>query len=178
MAGKTNMMRGQIFSTEMMVSFSVFLGAIIIFLFVWNTMYNNYLEEQYDTNMQVALIGISDSAVMSPGDPANWENGAGENASSYGFASSRNVLSSSKLYAMQGYFANDYPGMKYKMGAGSFDMYIDVTDTDGNAYYGFGIPADTSNQSISSISAERLAQLDGRLVKLRVQVWRVRGRGS
>ena len=169
-------MKGQIFSMEMMVSFSVFLGAIIIFLFVWNTMYNNYVEEQSDNKMQVALIGISDSAVMSPGDPSNWDMASGMNASSYGFASSRNILSPSKLYAMQGYFAANYAGMKDKMGAGGYDLFIDVKDTNGNIYYSFGSLADTANQSISAISAERLALMDDEIVSLRVQLWRIKGR--
>ena len=169
-------MIGQIFSTEMMVASSVFLGAIIIFLFVWNTMYNNYVEEQSDNKMQVVLIGISDAAVMSPGEPSNWELSAGRYANSYGFASSRNMLSTSKLYAMQGYFAGNYTEMKDKMGAGGYDLFIDVKDTDGNTYYSFGSIADTSSQSISAITVERLALMDDKIVNLRVQLWRIKGR--
>ena len=168
--------KGQIFSMEMMVSFSVFLGAIIIFLFVWNTLYNNYLEEQADNKMQVVLIGISDAAVMSPGDPANWDITSGMYANSYGFATSRNTLSPSKLYTMQGYFATNYTDMKDKMGAGSYGLFIDVKDMEGNTYYSFGNLADTSNQSISALIAERLALMDDEIVNLRVHIWRVKGR--
>jgi len=176
MVGKREGMKGQLFSTEMMVSFSVFLGAIIIFLFVWNTMYNNYVEEQSDNKMQVVLIGVSDAAVMSPGDPSNWDITAGRYANSYGFASSRNTLSPSKLYTMQGYFSSNYTEMKDKMGAGGYDMFIDVKDMDGNTYYSFGSLADTANTSISAITAERLALMDDTIVNLRVQLWRVKGR--
>ena len=176
MAGKREGMKGQLFSTEMMVSFSVFLGAIIVFLFVWNSMYNNYVEEQSDNKMQVVLIGISDAAVMSGGDPSNWDITSGRYANSYGFASSRNTLSPSKLYTMQGYFATNYTEMKDKMGAGGYDLFIDVKDMDGNTYYSFGSLADTTNTSISAITAERLALMDDGIVNLRVQLWRVRGR--
>ena len=161
---------------EMMVSFSVFLGALIIFLFVWNTMYNNYVEEQSDNKMQVVLVGISDSAVLSAGDPSNWEMASGMYANSYGFASSRNTLSPSKLYAMQGYFSTNYADMKDKMGAGGYDLFVDVKDTRGNVYYSFGSMADTTDQSVSAISAERLALMDGEIVDLRVQLWRIKGR--
>ena len=176
MAEKRNGLKGQLFSTEMMVSFSVFLGAIIIFLFVWNTMYNNYVEEQSDNKMQVVLIGVSDAAVMSKGDPANWDVTVGRHANSYGFASSRNTLSPSKLYTMQGYFATNYTEMKDKLGAGGYDLFIDVKDTAGNTYYSFGSLADTTNQSISAITAERLALMNDAIVNLRVQLWRVKGR--
>ena len=176
MAEKIKGMKGQIFSMEMMVSFSVFIGAIIIFLFVWNAMYNNYIEEQSDNKMQVVLIGVSDAAVMSAGDPSNWDITVGREAHSYGFATSRNTLSPSKLYTMQGYFATNYTDMKDKMGAGGYGLYIDVKDLDGNTYYSFGSLADTTNQSISAIAADRLALMDDELVNLRVQLWRVKGR--
>jgi len=169
-------LRGQIFSTEMMVSFSVFLVALMIFLYVWNSMYSNYIEEQSDAKMQVVLIGISDAAVMSPGDPSDWETSVGTGASSYGFASARSVLSPAKLYAMQSYFAANYSGMKDKLGAAGYDMFLDVQDTSGSTYYSFGVKADTTNSSISAVSAERLALMGSDLVKLRLQVWRVRGR--
>jgi len=176
MVEKRKGLRGQIFSSEMMVSFSVFLGAFIIFLFVWNTMYNNYVEEQSDNKMQVVLIGISDAAVMSTGDPSNWDVVSGTDANSYGFASTRNTLSPSKLYTMQEYFAANYTDMKDKMGAGGYDLYIDVMDTEGSTYYSFGSPADTTNLSISAITAERLSLMDDAIVNLRVQLWRVKGR--
>lgn len=176
MAEKGRGLKGQIFSTEMMVSFSVFLGAIIIFLFVWNTMYNNYTEEQSDGKMQVVLIGISDAAVLSPGEPSNWEMASGMQANSYGFATSRNILSPSKLYAMQGYFATNYTDMKDRMGAGGYDLFIEVKDTEGNAYYSFGSQADTADSSVSAVSADRLALMDGGIVNLHVQLWRIRGK--
>ena len=174
--GKRRNLRGQIFSTELMVSFSIFLGALIVFLFVWNSMYNNYREEQSDTKMQAVLIGISDAAVMSEGDPADWEIGVGRNANSYGFASARNVLSPAKLYAMQGYFAENYSDMVPKIGAGGYDFFAEVRGMDDSLLYSFGSRADEANQSISASSVERLALMGDDMVKLRVQLWRVKGR--
>ncbi|MFA6214579.1 MAG: hypothetical protein WC717_04855 [Candidatus Micrarchaeia archaeon] len=174
--GAGGSMRGQIFSTELMVSMSVFIGALIVFLYVWNSMYTAYVEEQSDNKMQVVLVGISDAAVMSPGDPADWEATVGTGANSYGFASARSVLSPAKLYAMQGYFSANYTDMKDKMGAGGYDIFIDVSDLEGNTYYGFGSPAGTDNSSVSAVTAERLALIGDEMVKLKVQLWRTRGR--
>ena len=64
--GKNKLLRGQLFSTELTVSLSIFLAGVVLYLFVWNTLYNNYVEEQADIKIQVALIGISDAAVLSP----------------------------------------------------------------------------------------------------------------
>jgi hypothetical protein len=173
---KRRNLRGQMFSTELMFSLSVFIAALIVFLFVWNNMYNNYQEEQSDTKMQVVLIGVSDAAVMSMGDPQDWEIGVENQANSYGFASARNVLSPAKLYAMQGYFAANYSDMVSKMGAGGYDFFAEVRGMDDSVLYSFGSKADPANQSISSVSAERLALIGEDIVKLRVQLWRVKGR--
>ena len=80
-------------------------------------------------------------------------------------------------YAMQGYFAANYSDMKYKLGAGGYEVYVSVADSAGNMLYSFGSLADTTNQSVSAVSAERIALLGSDIVKLRTQLWRVRGRG-
>jgi len=178
-AGKNRSLRGQLFSTELTVSLSVFLAGVVLYLFVWNTLYNNYVEEQADAKMQVVLLGVSDAAVLSQGDPVDWETTAGTNANSYGFAtSSPNTLSTDKLYAMQGYFTANYSGMKDKIGAAGYDVYFEVDDTDGNSLYSFGTLADTSNGSISAVSGERLGVIGSDILKLRVQLSRTRGRGA
>jgi len=179
-SGKNRNLRGQLFSTELTVSLSIFLAGVMLYLFVWNSLYNNYVEEQADAKMQVVLIGISDAAVLSQGDPTDWDTTAGMNANSYGFAtSSPNTLSTDKIYAMQSYFTLDdginYHNMTEKMGAAGYDLYLDVKDTDGNLLYGFGTLADTTNSSISAVSAERLGIIGSDIVKLRVQLSRVRG---
>ena len=174
---KNRARRGQLFSTELTVSLSIFLAGVVLYLFVWNTLYNSYVEEQADAQMQVAFIGISDAAVLSQGDPVDWETTAGANANSYGFATAApNTLSTDKLYAMQGYFSANYTDMKDKLGAAGYDLYIDVRDTDGNPLYSFGNLADTTNSSISAVSGERLGIIGSDIVKLRVQLSRVRGR--
>ena len=177
LTGKNQSLRGQLFSTELTVSISIFLAGVVLYLFVWNSLYNNYVEEQADAKMQVVLIGISDAAVLSQGDPVDWETTVGMNANSYGFATtSPNTLSTDKLDAIQNYFASDYSGMKDKIGAAGYDVYFDVKDMDDVQLYSFGAIADTANNSISSVSAERLGIIGSDLVKLRVQIARVRGR--
>jgi len=178
--GKKRNLRGQLFSTELTVSLSVFLAGVILYLFVWNNLYNNYVEEQADIKMQVVFIGVSDAAVLSQGDPTDWDTTVGIGANSYGFATAApNTLSTDKLYAMQSYFTADngsnYRNMTDKLGAAGYDLYIDVMDTDGNSLYSFGKLADTANSSISSVSAERLGIIGTDIVKLRVQLSRVRG---
>ena len=168
--------RGQMFSTEIILSFSLFMAALVVFLFVWNSLSNSYAEEQSDRRMEVSLLGIADMCVLSPGDPQDWEQlPAPQNANAFGLASSRNVLSSSKLSALQSLFTSDPANTTMKMGAGGYGLFLEVTDTSGTVLYNFGQAADASNTSISQIGANRLAILDNDVVNVRVQVWRVKG---
>lgn len=168
--------KGQMFSTEIIISFSLFLAALLIFLFVWNTIYNSYIEEQNDQRMEVSLLGISDMCVLSPGDPQDWELTAGQNASAFGLASSRNVLSDEKLSAMQALFAANQSLMDEKLGAGGYGLYIEVAAENGTVLYDLGQAADPANISISQVTEDRLAILDNNVVNVKVQVWRVKGR--
>lgn len=163
--------RGQIFSLEVMVTFSFFLAALLIFMASWNAISASYAREAALRGMQVSLLGISDMFVMSQGDPQNWEIGALENASAFGFASYRGVLSSQKLSKLQALNAS-YAKVKESMGAGQADIYIEVDSTGGGMLYNFGVPHGALGAGAITTSAQRLAMLDGSLVKVNVQLWR------
>lgn len=153
------------------MAFSFFLAAMLIFLASWNSMFATYYREATMRQMQTSLIGISDMLVMSQGEPADWEFGALENASSFGLAVSRNSLSTQKLSAMQS-LNSSYDKVRENMGAGASQLYVAVKDTGGSALYAFGNPFDPADPTVLSASADRLALLDGALVKVTVQVWR------
>ena len=164
--------RGQMVSTELVICSSIFMAALIIFLLAWSAISSAYAEEQANRDMQVALIGISDMAVLSPGDPADWELSAPTNASAFGFAQSPNVLSAAKLSALA-QLNQTYVISKERMGAGKYGLFISVLDENGNPLpYGFGVQVTAANDSIVSFSAERLALLNGSPARVLVQIWR------
>jgi len=163
--------KGQMISTELILCSSIFMIALVIFLFTWNAITANYYEEQANRDMEVALIGISDMAVLSPGYPNDWETSAGFGANAFGFAQSRNILSPSKLSALSALNSN-YAEAKERIGAGRFDVFIGVV---GRPEYSFGSLVNNANDSIVSVSAERLSILEGEPVRLKVQVWRQKG---
>ena len=164
--------RGQLVSTELVICSSIFLAALVIFLLVWSAISSAYRDEQANRDMQIELIGISDMAVLSPGDPPDWEMTAPTNASAFGFAQSPNVLSPAKLSALA-LLNQTYAISKERMGAGKYGLYIAVLGWDGSQLpYSFGEQVTASNGSIVSFSAERLALLGGTPVRLVVQIWR------
>lgn len=172
-----NQMKGQLFSSEILVSFSIFLGAVLVYLFAWNSLQANYMHEMADAKMQSVLLGLSDVMVLSPGDPSDWETGAGMGANSFGLAASENELSSEKIYMMQYYFASNYSTMRDRMGAAGYEIFMNVSNPDGDVLYSFGSLADTDNETISAVEANRLAMLGGELVNVRMQLWHTAGKG-
>ncbi len=164
--------KGQILSTEIILALSLFMGSIVVFILAWGYISSSYFSEQADRQMQVALIGISDAAVLTPGDPADWETNARENASSFGFASSRNIISAQKLSALQSLNTSYYDRVRERMGAGRFELYLEVRDTAGNSLYRFGKQAGISTNSTAALSIDRLALLNDSLATLRIQLWR------
>jgi hypothetical protein len=167
--------KGQLVSTELVICISIFMAALVIFLLSWTSISASYYEEQADRDMEVALIGISDMAVLSPGSPPDWESTTVTESNAFGFARSRNVLSPNKLAALavlDGY----YETVKERMGAGKFGLSITVVSpASGSTLYSFGKAVSSLNTTVSSISAERLALLDDEPVRVKVQVWRQKG---
>jgi hypothetical protein len=171
--GNTSCTKGQLLSSEVILAMCLFLGALIAFILAWNAISSSYAREQYDRQMQVALVGISDMAVLSEGDPADWEISAQSGASAFGLASAPGVLSPQKLSALQS-MNSSYDSLRERMGAGPFELYIEAGDSFGTPRYSFGRAANPLDSGVDSLSVERLALLDNSPATLKVQVWRTR----
>lgn len=168
-------LHGQLFSSELVVASCFFIMALVIFTMTWYSMVNSYNEEQQDQQMQSVLLGVSDSLVLSPGDPSNWESSALENANSFGLASAPNRISDNKAAALQSLNATRYHRVKENMGAGQYDVYVSISNSTATLYQ-FGRRANSSNSLVQPFSNERLALLNDSVVQVYVQVWRAKGR--
>lgn len=168
---------GQVFSAELVMASGFFIAAFVALYMAWNSMYWSFIEEQNDISLKTVLFGIADMAVMSPGEPTNWESSAMENASSIGLAFSPGRLSSAKLAALQSLNTTQYDSVKERMGAGSSDVFISVADSV-STLYSFGTPADSNTSMVSAFSTQRLALLNGNIVTVNVQVWRSKVRAT
>ncbi|VVC00624.1 Uncharacterised protein [uncultured archaeon] len=174
--------KGQMFSAELVVASSLFIVAIVLFVLMWNGMRASYVAEEADYEMQSTLVSVSDTLVLSPGEPSGWEGAELENASQFGLAESQNSLVAGKLSALQALNATQYYKVKEGMGAGKFDVYISLSNSTGTLLgdyplYAFGIAPNASDPSIRAASLQRLASLNGTPVTLTVQLWRT-ARGS
>ena len=162
------------FSTELVLASAVFIAAIVIFVSIWNSMLASYLEEQHSREMQATLMGVSDMLVLSPGTPADWEEGALSDASAFGLASSPNVISAAKANALQG-LKGDYQKVKENMGAGRFDVFMSINDS-ASTLYSFGMMGDSNDSTVEILRTSRLALMNGEVVSVNVQAWRAKGK--
>jgi len=167
--------KGQMFSTELVLASAIFITGLIVFVSVWNSMLQTYFDEEADRELQTALLGISDMAVLSSGQPSSWEASALENASAFGLASSPNVISPSKASALQSLNASHYNTVKERMGAGRFGVFMSVNNSS-STFYRFGTIGDSNDSTVKILRASRLALLNNSVVTVNVQVWRTRGK--
>lgn len=173
---KAGTSKGQVISTELVLTFGIFMVALLVFLYIWSEVSYDYLQSQVDQEMQVVALGISDSLVLTPGDPSDWEiSSSVSSIYSFGLASSPNVLSAAKLSKLQS-FNTSYSDAKTGMGAGSFEVSVIANTLNGTPIYQFGTHGDELAQNISSIKETRLVMLeDGALMQLSIQIWRIKG---
>jgi hypothetical protein len=169
--------KAQVFSAELVLASGFFIAAFVALYMAWYSMYWSYVEEQSDNDMKTVLFSIADMAVLSPGSPSNWEATAKENASSFGFATAPNRLSDSKLSVLQSLNSTQYYSVKEGMGAGRFDVYINVGNSTGT-FYAFGIPASQNASMASAFSVQRMALLNDSIATVYVQVWRTKVRAT
>ncbi len=168
-------MRGQVLSTEIVLSITIFLAAMLVFLFAWNSISDSYDVAQQAREMEVALVGVSDALVLSPGDPADWEITSPENASMMGLAKSQNILSPRKLLALQS-LNSSYDIVRERMGAAQFQVFVSASYVgEDGPYASFGVPASEGGSGAISVSIDRLALMEGRLAILKVQLWKTKG---
>ena len=110
--------RGQIFSSDLMVAFFLFIiifSAIIIF---WNNMimFSSYdVENRY---IESLAVEIADTMVRTGGYPSTWEN---SNATTIGLAEWDRKIDSKKISA---FIAMDYSQSKELMGIGGYDYFF------------------------------------------------------
>lgn len=144
--------------------------AMLIFVMLGTTeqMTQKYRDANSEISFSNALLAASDSLVLTPGAPSDWDliaiNDA--NLQSFGIASSANVISPSKAAAMQSLNATNYSAIKTALGLGAVNVSIEIRALgDSAAIYSFGIaPSSTARSAVF----ERVALLNGSVVLVRM----------
>ncbi|MFA6330095.1 MAG: hypothetical protein WCX64_05445 [Candidatus Micrarchaeia archaeon] len=163
--------RGQMWIIDAMVSGTFITLILFMMLGTQGQLSDKYVQADSEITFSNTLLMASDSLVLTPGRPANWDL-LSENSTrleSVGIASSPNVISSAKALRLQQLNATNYTEIKTAMGLGAVNTSIEVTLLgDSVPLYSFG---KKSGGSARSTVFERVAVLDdGRPVILRIEV--------
>ena len=158
-------LKGQIWSTDFAISVTIF--SLVIFMF-----YGLYqqIQVRYDNWYDYQLIQyhahlFSNQLIMTPGDPANWEELSVNASTSIGLAPERNVLSNEKLTLF--FNSTWYDTIRDKNHL-PYQFVVNITNLEGNeTWYLMG------NDSQSNISApvQRLVLINDTPAWLYVKVW-------
>ena len=89
-------MKGQLFSSDMIVAVFLFLAAVSAALFAWNSAIDKSVQTMQRQDMEITGTRILDILVKSPGYPIDWEN---KNATTIGLASYDRTIDANKLNA-------------------------------------------------------------------------------
>jgi hypothetical protein len=149
---------------------------ILLFILEWN-----YLSLRWNTSaayreMLGGALYASDSLFTTSGDPVGWERiGVIDetNVNSIGLVNSRNQLDNQKLeklLELNSSDDNNYSIVLQKLGIPGYNMYINITDLEGElTYYSYGRKSGLNN----SVVLERFVILNDSIVsKAKVEVWR------
>jgi hypothetical protein len=155
--------KGQIWSADLLIASLVLLSIFFIFVISWNNLGHNWNSSQIQNKLYFAALFASDALIAQ--DSGNWENQETlENATSFGIVSERNKLDNKKLSKLT---SADYAVVKEKLGIEGYELFINITNGSGT-FYTFGVTPTNYDQTVV---VERLAILNGTVVKVKVNVW-------
>lgn len=118
--------KGQIFTTDFMISVAVFIGVLITIITLWNGIDIHIKEVESRREMHSIAISVSDALIRSPGFPPSWNS---TNVQSIGLAKEEYVLDQQKLMSLIGL---DYDTARSIMRLGNYHMLIYVSDISGH----------------------------------------------
>ncbi|MEM4633909.1 MAG: hypothetical protein QW275_02020 [Candidatus Anstonellaceae archaeon] len=165
--------KGQLLSSELILCIAIFMASLFAFVLAWNAIFSIYSSQMQQRQIQNTLFSVSNQLILSQGDPSNWEISSLQNANSFGLANFAGEISQSKVSTLQSLNATHYSAVREGMGAGRFDVYIEVEDAENQTVlYKFGRSVGSSDSEVASASIQRLAMMeDGKLVLVKVWLW-------
>jgi hypothetical protein len=155
--------RGQAVPIDFMAGLFIFLVLLAYFLIQWSIYSSRYLEQTQMRNTETAAIRLAEQLVSSPGQPYNWT-AAPLSAQSIGIARKQNELDPYKISTLA---ALPYANAKQLLGMGR-NFWIRIDGNNGTGYPAIGQQPESSTMAVE---VTRIAVVDGKTVKVRVQVY-------
>jgi hypothetical protein len=128
--------RGQFFSPDLIIAFSVFIFGLILFFSASNSIFSQVdLLDERKSSDEVAHA-VLNSLVLSSGEPSNWDLFEFGDVNAYGLSYSPNMLDKSKVTKLlEDLNGSNYFSIKEKLGFGPYDFYLRLIDSSGSVVF-------------------------------------------
>ena len=137
-------MKGQLFSSDFIISVVIFSAAIMLLLPLWNDINYQIADAEAKKDLQIAVSSISDLLVKSPGSPSNW---TPTDVKSLGLSNTRRVINLTKFESLR---QLNYSAVKALLGIYQYNLTINITDE-----YGLLATSGISRSPVAYFSAEK-----------------------
>lgn len=165
-------MRGQVWTVDFTIGLVTLSFVLLIYVLMWNNITLRWDLIGKQTAMEASAFFASESLLATPGEPESWEmlQQIDGNVSAIGLVTGRNELNRMKLNKLVAENATAYSTVKARLGMQRYEFGMRITDIAGNViYYEFG--KFSSGALNNSLSFERLGILDGKPVRVQMEVW-------
>lgn len=153
--------KGQIWSTDFILSVVILTIVIIPSLLFWNTFSKDETLRNEGLDARKRAFEVTDALMNSKGMPEDWNS---SNVITIGLAAEKNILSREKADEMNG---SSYQRLKNIVG---YDFHMILKDINGSVYYDIGIaPYDNAT---NIVPVRRSVLMDDRIVILDFVLWR------
>jgi hypothetical protein len=152
--------KAQISGLDLILAILLFSMALILFSILWDLVQYNI---RTSADADVIAIQVANRLLDSPGYPTDWN---ATNVELIGLSSERGVMDQSKLENLLELLTLDYDKVRELLGLGPYQLYINMTYTDGTPVIINGQPAQggVPPSNASAVSSVRRTALYGEIV--------------
>ncbi len=166
-------LKGQVWSLDFFAVSVTLTLILMLFIVTWNFMAVRWSNIQSYNELWSASLSATDALVITPGQPANWDDIQTLNDSNvvtFGLANSRNVIDNNKISKFVSFTQSNYSIVKSKLGLVRYNFFINISSMEKETtYYQIGSKGSPLNETVVF---ERLILLNGSIVNLRMEVWK------
>ncbi|MBD3260277.1 MAG: hypothetical protein GF334_01145 [Candidatus Altiarchaeales archaeon] len=188
MLNRSRKNRAQIFSGEFFLSYFIFLVAIALIFYLWDTTQKEILRSEKQKKIYELAVDLTERLVRTRGYPSQWNY---DDVHAFGLANESRILEECKIYwfvkmldsgsdddyCVAGASSN-YEACKYLLGLKGYDMYMNVTNLTDHTITveceGEQVLAATGRKPVDEdylVLINRKALLDGEILQIRTNIW-------
>lgn len=156
--------KAQIISYDIFFAVTLFLFSFLLVNVAWNFNLRSFNEEIDVLEAEEVANLLADKLVSTAGVPSNWEYLTDVN--SYGLANQPRELSLTKVLKLEN---ENYSTFKGRMNLEMYEVYMEIVSSDGNVYWGYGLPVADSNIAIGQ---SRVVDFNGSIRRFDLRLYR------